>query len=81
MNIIAQIPKNKRETLQIDLSEYRGHQLLGLRLWIPNDEGDGLKPTSKGITIAVALLPAIRDALAKAEEEARRVGWMGGSDA
>lgn len=81
MTPIATIKKNARETLVVDLSEYKGHDLLGLRVWVPDDNGDGLKPTAKGVTVNVTLLPQIIAALQQAEAEARRLGLLGGDDA
>ncbi len=81
MTIIASIPKNRRETLQVDLTEYKGHNLLALRVWVPSSDGEGMKPTTKGVTLSVTLLPVILDALHKAQAEARRLGLLGGTDA
>lgn len=76
MTTIASIQKNQRETLQVDLTEFRGHNLVALRVWIPSSDGDGMRPTQKGVTVAVTLLPAILEALHKAHDEARRLGLI-----
>lgn len=75
MTQIASIQKNKRETLIVELSEYKGHNLVSLRVWANNSEGVAV-PTPKGVTVSVALLPAIREAFQTAESEARRLGLM-----
>ena len=79
MTIIASIAKNKRETLQVELAEFKGHKLIGLRIYVPAADGSGLKPTAKGVTLSIALLPAILAALQQAEQEAKRQGLIGGA--
>ena len=74
--LICDIPKNARETLRVELSEFKGHNLVALRLYVPASDGDGLKPTAKGITFKVGLLPEILEALAQAETEARSAGLL-----
>lgn len=69
--IIASIPKNAREAIVIDVSEYKGHHLVGCRVWAKNDDGD--VPTRKGITLRVAHLPDVITALQKALLELQRV--------
>ncbi|MBP7253189.1 MAG: transcriptional regulator [Alphaproteobacteria bacterium] len=75
--IIAEIAKNKREHLRIELAEFKGHHLLGLRVWAQPAEGEAIA-TRKGVTLAVALLPDILAALKKAEAEAISQGWLNG---
>lgn len=72
--IIASIPKNSREEVRIELTEYKGHRLLACRVWATNAEGH--VPTPKGITLKVGLLPAILKALKEAEQEAERQGLL-----
>ena len=73
---IASLQKNAREELRVDLTEYRGHRLLGLRIWADKSDGSGKVATPKGVTVKVAMLPAIRAALADAERQARDAGWL-----
>lgn len=81
MMIIAEIAKNKREYLRIELAEFKGHHLLGMRVWAHPAEGEAIA-TRKGVTVAVAMLPEIIRALYQAEREAIRLGLLkGGRDA
>ena len=73
---IATIRKNAREVLKVELTNYRGHDLVALRLWAEKSDGSGQVPTPKGVNVAIALLPAIREALAEAEREARAAGLL-----
>ena len=71
---IARFTKNKREAVVVTLSEYKGVNLVDLRVFAATDEGD--KPTQKGVALDVKRLPDHRDAIERAEEEARRLGLI-----
>lgn len=71
---VATIAKNHRERLQIELSEFKGHNLLGLRIYA--DNGVDWIATTKGISVKVSMLPAIIAALTEAEATARREGLL-----
>lgn len=73
----AIIPKNKREELRIELTEFKGHQLVACRVWARESDTETV-PTPKGLTVQVSLLPAILKALREAEQGAGRLGWIGG---
>jgi hypothetical protein len=61
----------------IELAEFKGHHLLGLRVWAQPAEGEAIA-TRKGVTLAVALLREIIRALQQAEREAIRQGLLQG---
>jgi hypothetical protein len=79
--IIATIQKNAREELRVELGEFKGHQLASLRVWVEKQDGSGKIPTPKGVTFAVALLPAVVPALIEAERAARADGLLPSSQA
>lgn len=70
--VIATIPKNASEVVKVELTEFNGHDLAGIRVWTKDTD----RPTQKGVTVAVAMLPAILAALATAEAEARTAGLI-----
>ena len=72
--IIATIPKNARESVKIELTEFKGHDLVDLRVYA--DNGAKLVPTRKGITVGVNMLPSLVAALTEAEREAREAGLL-----
>jgi hypothetical protein len=78
--LIKSIQKNGRETIRVELDEFEGRQLVAARIWYTDGEGD-LKPTRKGLTIAIRHLPAIREALEEAERVARKAGLLGDEEA
>jgi len=74
---IAEIEKNNSERIRIELTRYKDHDLIGLRVYYKvklteNEWG----PTKKGITCKVELLPEIIKALQDAEAEARNKGML-----
>lgn len=74
--IISTIPKNAAEELRVTLTEFNGHNLCDLRLYAAYRTTGEIGPTKKGITVSVALLPAIIAGLQEAEAEARRRGLL-----
>lgn len=76
MTHIATIRKNAREDLRVTLDEFRGHHLLNLRVWFDADENEQ-RPGKQGIAIRLDQLPSLRQALAEAEDAARKLGILG----
>lgn len=72
--VVAVLEKNAHEILKIELTEFGGHDLLGVRVWTRTTD----RPTQKGVTLAVAMLPGLVEALtrAEAEAEARAAGLL-----
>jgi hypothetical protein len=78
--IISKVPKNAREVLFLSLSEFKGHRLIDIRVHVPGDqEGDWL-PTRKGISLAVGLYPAFKEALAEVEKALLKQGLLDPED-
>ncbi len=74
---IATIPKNANERVQIELTEFNGHDLLAIRIYA--DSGDSWVPTKKGVTVRVGMLPDLVAALVEAEREASAAGLLAGA--
>lgn len=70
--VIATLPKNAHEVVKVELTEFNGHDLAGIRVWTRTTD----KPTQKGVTVAVAMLPGLVEALTRAETEARAAGLL-----
>jgi hypothetical protein len=74
---IATLQMNSFEEIRVELTEFRGYDLVNLRVWAkPRDGGSERIPTKAGIACKVALLPELIAALQKAEAEARRLGLL-----
>ena len=77
--IVATLTKNARESVRVALDEFRGHNLLDVRVMVPVASHTGaMAPTGKGISVNVAMLPSLRAALADAEAQAVALGWLPG---
>jgi hypothetical protein len=67
---IASFEKNSAEEVRIKLQDYKGRTFIDLRVWTkPEAEGGEAKPTHKGLTLSVDLLPELRKAIDKALAE------------
>ncbi len=76
--VIATIEKNTVEELRVALSEYRGHDLVNLRIWANYDSaGSEKRPTKKGFALRIEFLPELIAVLKKAETAARAAGLLG----
>jgi hypothetical protein len=62
---IAIIRKNAREELRVSVDEFRGHQLINLRVWFEGEDGQ-MRPGKQGLALRLELLPDLRAALEKA---------------
>lgn len=74
------IRKNATEQVQIELSEYHGHQLVSLRVWWTPDDGTTWHPSKRGFALRVEVLPELLGALTALEADARRRGLLGEAD-
>jgi len=66
--VISQVTKNAREVVFLSLSEFKGRRLVDIRVHIPGDREGEWVPTRKGVSLAVGLYPAFKQALAQVEE-------------
>lgn len=61
------INKGKGEVIRVEVSEFKGKNLLNLRVWYTDEAGE-LKPTKKGITISPELYEEVKKAFIEAGE-------------
>ena len=67
--IIAEWPKNSRETLRIRLDSFKDQAIVDCRAWYATGDSN-LKPGRGGLTVSIRHLSALASALAKAVEVA-----------
>jgi Transcriptional Coactivator p15 (PC4) len=78
---VAEFWKNRRgESIRVNLSTYKGRNLIDVRTWATDPAEGKLKPTTKGIATEVRYLPQLVAALAKAESKARELGLITSDD-
>ncbi|MBT3204310.1 MAG: transcriptional regulator [Gammaproteobacteria bacterium] len=71
--IITDIEKNSSEFIRAELTEFKGHDLFSLRVYVEK-EGQDPQPTRKGITVNVKLIPEIKQAIHLVEKELIELG-------
>ena len=73
---VAEFWKNRKgDTIRITLESYEGHDLASVRQFFTTTDGK-LAPTKKGVSIAIARLPYLADAIMKALAKARELGLV-----
>ena len=56
--------KNSREELRVSLDEFRGYQLLNLRVWFAGEDGS-LRPGKQGVAVRAEMAAELVDAIRK----------------
>ena len=75
--VIATLQKNPRQSLRVALTRYRDMDLIDVRVCVPlGCAAEVLSPTAKGVSLNVAMLPALVLALTAAETKARELGLI-----
>ena len=62
--IIKDIEKNKTEIIRIEISEFKGRDLINLRIWYKSIDEKGditFKPTQKGVTLNISQFDELKD--------------------
>ena len=62
MAAIFEIPKNSREMIRVAREDFKGHDIINLRVFYDAGEGE-YRPTKKGVAFSAALLPEVLKAL------------------
>lgn len=69
--IFAEFQKNTKERIRVSAVEFKGHSLVDIRVCWQND--DEWRPTKKGITFSIGLLPEIIEALKAADKQRKEI--------
>lgn len=67
--ILATIPRNATEQLQISINSYKEKRYLDLRIFYTTDDGLNWLPTKKGVTVSPDNLVTLKDAVEEAMQE------------
>ena len=65
--LVARIAKNPTEEVRVALTSYRGHDLVDIRVFFQDDQGEW-RPTKRGVSLSVDSFTELREAIVKAEE-------------
>jgi len=66
--VIARFAKNAMEEVRVQTVNYRGYDLIDLRVWVLKEDGKDAVATRKGITINIGLLPELKKAVLALDE-------------
>ena len=73
--VVAIVPKNTREEVRVCLSEFRGVELVDVRVFTDSDKSPERRATPKGVSLKLERLPelieALQDAAARAVKHGR----------
>ena len=66
--VIASFEKNSMEEVRVSLTEFKGKQLIDLRVYYQPEDGEEKRPTKKGITISPEKFPELKKAILALEK-------------
>ncbi len=66
--LVASFPKNKFEEVRVQIKEFKGYDLLDIRVYTASKEGEDKVPTGKGLSINVSHYLELKKALLEAEK-------------
>ncbi|MBI3315688.1 MAG: transcriptional coactivator p15/PC4 family protein [Candidatus Omnitrophica bacterium] len=65
--LIASFPKNKFEEVRVQVKEFKGYDLLDLRVYTALKDGEEKIPTGKGLSLNVSHFQELKRAVLEAE--------------
>ena len=66
---IAAFSKNKFQEVRVGIREFKGNDLVDIRIWTQTQGSPQMVATAKGVAINVLLLPQLMKALQEVEHE------------
>ncbi|WAC06343.1 MAG: transcriptional coactivator p15/PC4 family protein [Thermodesulfobacteriota bacterium] len=66
--VIASFEKNSFEEVRISLTNFKGKDLIDLRVYYRPDDGEEMRPTKKGITISLEKFSELKSAILALEK-------------
>jgi len=74
--IVKVIPKNSLEEVRIELTDYKGHDLVGIRVYSDFTNSREMLPTRKGVTVQVGMINELIKGLQEAKRKAEETGRL-----
>ncbi len=69
--LISCFPKNKFEEIRVQIKEYKGYDLLDIRVYTSLKDSEDKIPTGKGLSINVSHFQELKKAILEAESVLR----------
>lgn len=66
--IIADINRNAKEIIRVEVSEFKGKELINLRIWFQSNPEAPYRPTQKGVALDVSRYEDLKLAIEKVGE-------------
>jgi hypothetical protein len=67
--LVATIPKNSREEFRVSRGEYKGRDLITMRVWYEDRESGEMRPGKAGITLSIGLVAQIVETIQSAAKD------------
>lgn len=67
--ILYEFTRNQDETVRLTLREYKERKYIDLRVFYQPEDSNEMRPTKKGITLALELLPEVKKGIAACEKK------------
>ena len=64
---VATFKKNKFQEVRVGIREFKGNDLIDIRIWTQTQGADEMVPTAKGVSININLLEDLKKSIAVAE--------------
>jgi hypothetical protein len=68
---VSVFPKNKFEEIRVQVKEFKGYDLVDIRVFAGTKDGEDKVPTGKGISVNVSHFIELKDAILKTEQVLR----------
>jgi len=69
---VASFPKNKFEEIRVQIKEFKGYDLVDIRVFASAKDGEDKVPTGKGVSINVTHFLELKKAVIQTEEVLRQ---------
>lgn len=69
---VASFPKNKFEEIRVQIKEFKGYDLVDIRVFASAKDGEDKVPTGKGVSINVTHFLELKKAIVQTEEVLRQ---------
>jgi len=73
---VSVFPKNKFQEVRVGIREFKGNDLIDIRIWTNAQGVNQMVPTAKGVTVNVHLLPQLIKSLQDAEKILKDNGML-----
>jgi hypothetical protein len=79
-HVVDVFQKNTQEEVRAQLTEYMGHKLVDMRVFVYSEGKAERVPTKKGLCISVELFPELKAAIGKLEAAIVKAGLLDPED-